>query len=331
MAHPDIRVLVMAVGSPLGQSILKAVQQSALPSRVFVADISRLAAGFHISQAEPVVLPLVKDADYFERLTQFVNAQRINVVFPVIAPEHKFFAQHEAFFRDRGVHIVSCAPDVYELCNDKYRSMVFLRERGIGAPDTELCVKDAAIEAFLERNTFPVLLKPRFGASSADIFKAIDKDRLFGILRGFCRDYFVVQTFLDDPRDYTVGTYISRDRTFRATFVIERELKFGLSYRGKVICDEGIRTHCLAIGEATQATHSINVQLKMVDGKPFTYEINPRLSSTTSVRAHFGFNEPDLIMRDLFGSLEGFSLQTRTGQFMRYWQEAYLEDTQPAR
>lgn len=326
MVKAPVNVLVLAVGAPLGQSIIKALQISKMTLRIHAADISDLAAGLHFPGVFPVILPLVRDPSYIARLTAYIHEHHIQAIFPVIAPEHEFFARHSAYFQNMGVAILSCDAAVYRLCNDKYESMIHLRSLGVDAPDTGLCRDDDEVDQFLARNTFPVFVKPRSGASSADIFKVANREQLFGILRVFPRDYFVVQAFLDDPRDFTAGVYVSRDRSVRSTLLIERELKFGLSYRGTIFEDEGLADYCLRVAEAISSCYSINVQFKIVGGRPYAYEINPRLSSTTSVRAHFGFNEPDMILHELQGRLGDYVLTKRCGRFTRYWQEHYLED-----
>lgn len=326
MADASLNVLVLAVGSPLGQSIIKALQISRLPLRIHAADISDLAAGLYLPGVRSVILPRVKDPTYLEQLTAYIHEHEIRAIFPVIAPEHEFFARHADDLRNVGVEILSCSPEVYQLCNDKYQSMLFLRSMGVDAPDTALCHDDDEVDQFLARNAFPVFIKPRAGASSADIFKVRNRDQLFGILGVFPRDYFVVQAFLDDARDFTAGVYVSRDRSLRSTLLIERELKFGLSYRGSIFEDEGLTDYCLKVAEAISSYYSINIQFKIVGGRPYAYEVNPRLSSTTSVRAHFGFNEPDMILHEIQGRLEAYTLTKRCGRFTRYWQEHYLED-----
>lgn len=327
MAEIELNVLVLAVGSPLGQSIVKALKVSQLPLRIHVADISDLAAGLHFPGVCSVILPLVKEPTYFGCLTSYIRQHHIDAIFPVIGPEHVFFSQHAEHFRNEGVEILSCAPDVYRLCHDKYESMIHLRSKGIDAPDTTLCVEADEIERFLDRNTFPVFIKPRSGASSADVFKIRSRDQLFGMLRAFPQDYFVAQAFLDDPRDFTAGVYVSRDRSFRSTLLIERELKFGLSYRGTIFEDEALSDYCLKVADAIPSYYSINVQFKVINGRPYAYEINPRLSSTTSVRAHFGFNEPEMILHEIQGKLADYAVTKRCGRFTRYWQEHYLENS----
>lgn len=316
----------MAVGSPLGQSILKAVLGSSLPSTIHVADISKNAAGLYMGNVVPVIFPLIKAPEYFKTLTEYIDKHAINMIFPTIAEEHIFFAEHEEYFKQRQIHIATCAPETFEICNDKFQSMIFLRKHGIDAPETILCSNKVDVENFLSRTAFPVVLKPRFGASSNDVFIVKGAEEYRGITSAYPDDYFILQEFLSDQADYTVGTFVSQDSSFKETFIIDRKLKFGLSYSGQVIENEDITQHCIQVANVLQSVFSINLQLKLEKGKPFTYEINPRLSSTTSIRAHFGFNEPDMIMRDFFNIKPlAPNVKARSGHFSRFWEEYYQD------
>lgn len=321
-----VNVLVMAVGSPLGQSILKAVKSSLYVDQIYAADINELASGLYFDNVKPVILPLVKENDYFDVLTDFVEKNNIRVIFPTIALEHEFFAKHTAYFHERKVGVVSCDASVFEICNDKYESMQFLKQNSIAAPSTILGCDRDAIEEFITCYGFPVVIKPRNGASSNDVFIVKSRERLLALLGAYPEDYFVVQQYLEDPKDYTAGVYVSSLADFSDVIIFERNLKFGLSYSGKIISDTKLKEYCLSISTALQSSYSINIQFKMVAGQPYCYEINPRLSSTTSVRAHFGFNEPDMIIRDMIGIKPLREHQpAQSGVFMRYWEEKYLE------
>ena len=319
-----MKVLVMAVGAPLGQSIVKALRLSSLKPEIHVADISPLAAGLHLGEKHHVVLPLVRDPSYGKALADYITEHGIRVIFPTIAAEHDYFAAHEAEMAALGVQIATCSPKTFAVCNDKYESMMALRRGGLNAPDTVVCREVQEVEAFLDRNSFPVVLKPRSGASSNHVFIAKDRKQLDALTGAFDPGYFVAQEFLPDPKDYTVGVYISRDGTFRDAFALERNLKFGLSYSGYVCDNEAIRQYAMGAAALVGATFSVNVQLKLKDGAAFAYEINPRLSSTTGIRAQFGFNEPDLILREFAGLPLDHPQKARTGEFARYWEEIYL-------
>jgi len=322
-----VSVLVMAVGSPLGQSIYKALRASALKLALFRADISDMAAGFHLDDhATNIILPLVRSEHYDDALTACLREHRIDIVFPVISPEHEFFARHASRLAAAGIRVVTPDPGLYALCNDKYRSMQVLRDKGVRVPATALCRPSPELDALLARGTFPLIVKPRVGASSQSVFVVRSAGQLHAVIEAFPDLEFVVQEYLPDPEEFTVGVYMSRDGRFRRTIVIRRELKFGLSYRGEVIEDDRISAYSIDVCAKLGLHFSTNVQLKMEDGEPCAFEINPRLSSTTSVRAHFGFNEPEMILREEFGELTGDACRPTTGRFMRYWQEIYLHD-----
>jgi carbamoyl-phosphate synthase large subunit len=55
------------------------------------------------------------------------------------------------------------------------------------------------------------------------------------------------------------------------------------------------------------------------------FEVNPRFSSTTPVRAHFGVNEPELAIREYVLGETLPHISARPGAVMREWQEIYLE------
>lgn len=319
-------VLVMAAGSPLGQSIYKALTQSTLSLNLYRADISEMAAGFYLNDnaATNIILPLVKSDKYFDKFKKVIRKFNIEVIFPIISVEHDFFATHIDYFKSRDIKVITPEKSLYDLCNDKFLSMTYLKDKGIKTPDTELCEDNGRIDSFLMRNNFPVVMKPRYGASSHNVFVVEDRKHLLAIADAFPQNYFVAQEFLPTDEEYTVGVYISKDHSFKKSFIINRELKFGLSYKGEVVVNKQISDYCLTICSTLGMSYSTNVQLKMIGGEPCAFEINPRLSSTTAVRAHFGFNEPEMVMWELFYDISEFKCQARTGKFMRYWEEVYI-------
>lgn len=319
-----INVMIMAIGSPLGQSIYKAVRASNYVDKIHVADIGQFAAGLYFEQVIPVIFPLVREDSYFDVVTDYIKKNNIKLIFPTIALEHEFFAQHKNFFLSLDIKVVSCHPDVFKVCNDKFESMRFLNKHQISAPATVLADNHGAVSDLIEQYDFPLIIKPRNGVSSTDIFIVKDRERLFSLLASYPQGYFVVQQYLDDEKDYTAGVYVSSSRKFMDVIIIERVLNFGLSYSGKVILDDTLKEYCLSIAKALNSTYSINIQFKMLNNIPYCYEINPRLSSTTSIRAHFGFNEPDMVIRDMMG-IEPLrdNVPQLTGSFMRYWDEIY--------
>ncbi len=315
---------VSAAGSPLGQSIYKALRTSNLDIDIYMTDISHTAAGFFLNKKEKnTILPLVNSKEYKEAFFSFLQEKNIQVFFPTITQDYVFIDNYRDEIKKIGVLIGGAGYSTYELCNDKFFCFEKLRIGGIKIPKTFLVNHSEIHHLKLE---FPVILKPRFGASSNDIFKVESMEKLTALLLCFPEGYFIGQEYMSDLDEYTIGVYRSLDKSIERAFVIKRELKFGLSYKGEVLDSNEIANYALEVCRTLGTEFSANVQLKIHNGEPYAFEVNPRLSSTTSVRAKFGFNEPELIIRDLFNDLDNYNWDMKKGSFMRYWEEVYLEE-----
>ncbi len=325
MQGKNVNILITALGSPLGQSIYKAIRMSPLNINIYGSDVSDLAAGLEFSGVQKVSLPRVSDPTFLDELKVILERENIRIIFPVLASEHEIFIKNQCYFEENGIYIVSSSPETFTVCNDKYESMRYLGSRGVTVPMTVLASESHARNQFLNTNTFPVLLKPRFGASSNDVFIAEDMKMLNALVSAFKPGYFVLQQFLSEPEEFTVGVMTSNVTCRRKAFILERNLKFGLSYSGVVVINEVIEKYCLNIASLLEAKHSINIQLKMQNGIPYVYEVNPRLSSTTSIRAHFNFNEPEMIIKEVIGIEYDFFAPHTMGSFSRYWEELYRD------
>jgi carbamoyl-phosphate synthase large subunit len=72
------------------------------------------------------------------------------------------------------------------------------------------------------------------------------------------------------------------------------------------------------------ARGAINIQARIKEGIPKTFEINPRFSATCPMRSAAGVNEPDLVFRN---AVLGEDLKINDYQrllCMRYWNEVYV-------
>ncbi len=325
MIQKPITVLVTAVGSPLGQSITKALTMSHLPLRIVISDISPIAAGFFLNkQNNNLILPPVADKNFDRMLKQAILKYDIDCIFPVLEIEHQYFHHESSWFRERDIRIVTLEKTILDRCYDKYACMMHLKKAGITVPDTIIAEPGLSLQKFLKTHPFPLFLKPNVGASNTNTFLVTSTKQLLALLSTQKKQYFILQTHIPSIPEYTVGVYRSRDASFERTCVIERELKFGLSYKGTVIKNTTINLYALSVARALGLYYSSNVQLRLEGGVPFAFEVNPRLSSTTSVRAHFGFNEPEMILLELFDTIRAYTKRLRYGSFTRAWEEFYL-------
>jgi carbamoyl-phosphate synthase large subunit len=318
-----MKVLVTAAGSPLGQSVTKALLVSSLKPNILISDSTQAAAGRHLfSDLNCYLTPGVMDPDYDEFITSKLVSEKIDLVFPLLGVEFSYFQRNSLKFSDLGIQIV--APKSYAAlrAENKFESIALVKKAGLSYPQTILVNSQDDIYRFFAEGNSKGVLKPVYGASSAEIHFVNTPSEASAITQLRSPGHFVLQEFMPGP-EFTVGVHRSHNSDSAYSIAIERDLKFGLSYSGKVIFNKKIEQYAIDVVSALGLFDSNNVQLKLVNNQPVLFEINPRLSSTTSVRAHFGFNEPEMILRDRLLNESINPPKIKQGNFSRYWEEVY--------
>ena len=91
--------------------------------------------------------------------------------------------------------------------------------------------------------------------------------------------------------------------------------------------DGSIATLTRDVFESFDLWGPTNIQLRKTEAGPRIFEVNPRFSSSAVMRAHFGFNEAELCLRDVVLGEPLAPPVIRPGHALRYWDEIYVEPT----
>jgi carbamoyl-phosphate synthase large subunit len=222
---------------------------------------------------------------------------------------------------DHGLLLPIPPRTVVDIGMDKLRTAAFLDQHGFAHPRF---AKVAATE--IERvDWYPVVVKPAIGGGgSVDCFLAQSPRELACLaeLLGDRATTMMVQEYVGTPDDeYTVGVLHDLDGRLVNSIAIRRELHSQLNVRIRarnrtarrdlgpmLVISSGyshgviddfpdVRAQCEAVSAALGVRGPVNIQCRMVDGGVQIFEINPRFSGTTSLRAMVGYNEPDALVR----------------------------------
>jgi carbamoyl-phosphate synthase large subunit len=317
-----IRVAVTGVGNPLGQNIFKALEASSLPLRLYALDANPMSAGF-FGKGVPILCSRADAPGYVEELIAFLKRELIAAVFFGTEAEPAKLRPYRARIEaETSTCLMVNDTAVLAIADDKYLTASALAEAGLDHPASAPAEDRQAVEALVAKCGFPLIAKPRKGSASRGLARIDTREQLDAYLRS---GLVIQECLLPDNAEYTVGIYRCRDGRIVATTVIHRELDFGLTYRGIVRQDDRIAAYAEQVMVAIGAVGSGNVQLRLTARGPVCFEINPRFSSTTPVRAHFGVNEPELAIREYVLGETLPHISARAGGVMREWREIYLE------
>ena len=356
MRPEPIPVLVTAIGGGgHGEQILKALRLAPEGSYFIVGgDANPYCPQFPLVD-QAVILPRTDAPDFLDAVLAVCARMNIRALFHGREPELKMYSDHRQVFAERGILLPINPAAVIDTCFDKIATAEFLARNGFDPPRFRQVRTAADLDGI---GWFPVVVKPAVGSGgSANCFLA-QTPRQLALLAEYLMlegAGFMVQEYVGTPEsEYTVGVLHDLDGRFINSIAVRRELKSQLNIRtaarnmtGRkdlgptLVISSGV-SHgyvdrfpevtgpCEKIAAALGARGAINFQCRLAGGKVMIFEINPRFSGTTSIRALMGYNEPDLLLRH---HLRGEELTPyfsyRTGMVLRSLSET-LVPSEPA-
>lgn len=322
------RILVTGAGSGVGQGVMKALRMSSLPIEIIAADIHYLNAGLYRAD-EAILIPKVEAPGSLEKITQILKEQSIDMVLIGSEFDLEFFSanQHE-IEKKSGARVLASPLETVEIANDKFKTAHFLKQNNL--PYAESFASKNLNEAVEcgQRWGYPFLIKPRRGTSSRHVHVLNSESDLKKMYESVPEP--MLQKLIDKPssvlkNEYTCSIFKCRDGKLLGPFTARRTLRSGHSWVVEVKTFEEMRPLLKAIGEKLAITGPLNIQLILTEKGPVPFEFNARFSGTTAVRAHYGFNEPEMAVRHYLFGENNISYQIRNGLAFRYSEEVFVD------
>ena len=320
-----INVLVTAIGGGgQGDQILKALLLvNHGRYRIFGADAKAGCAQAALVE-DFSILPPARDSSYLNNLLALCRRWEIRALFHGCEPELELFSENRKIIEEAGIFLPINSSELIKLCMNKLALNVRLNELGFASP-RHIIVTEANDLSSID--WYPVVVKPSVGGGgSSSVYIAQNYKELTALSDylglGEISSKFFIQEYIGRPEDeFTVGILHDLNGKFVESIAVRRDLSGSLNVRmvvpnrtnkqalGKrLVISSGISQgsigkypeltqQCRKIAEALHSHGPLNIQCRFVEGKAMIFEINPRYSGTTSLRAMVGFNEPDLMIR----------------------------------
>lgn len=322
MSEP-LSVLVLGVGGNVSQGILKALALSALPVRVIGACVGPQSMGLYTVDAA-YVSPSARDPQFVPWLIDICRREGVRAVLSGVEPVVAAIAAHKAEIEAAtGAICLVSAPDALAVGDDKLRTCRWLETHDFNTPRYADSADSAALARLAAGAGYPLIAKPRAGKSAEGILTLHRQTDLDYIAT---RPDYVVEEYLGDAdSEYTVGCFVGRDGRVRGSIAMRRQLHQGTTVFAQIGDYPDVRAEAERIAAALRPVASCNVQLRMHQGRPVTFEINVRFSGTTPMRARLGFNEVEAALRHYVLGEDMLNLpQVTEGIAIRYWNELYV-------
>jgi len=330
-------VLIAGIGgASLGTEIFKSLM-IAKRYTIYGCDISPYAFGHYQNGFYSTFL--VDPNHYVESIRTICLKHNIRAVIPGGEQPMILLGPYQDEFNALGIKITSNTSEVITVCANKDRLFDHFHTLNIPCPQTIHVRHESELIDF----PCPCIIKPASGTGGSQmVFLASTKKEAKQYLSYILQntEIALVQEYISvDEGEFTIGVLslpnkklvgsIALQRLFHAKLSVMSKTNIGLISSGYSqglidlfpdLCEQAEK-----IAIALHSAGPINIQGRVRNGILLPFEINPRFSASTYLRAMAGFNEIDIYLQYVLYGIESFSLQVRPGYYLRSLSETFID------
>lgn len=267
-----------------------------------------------------LLAPNTSDEYYFDWLSDVIKKYNVDMIIPCIEADMIAWNKRRDFLQTLGVCVLLNNEKLISLCSDKWSFYEELVKNDL--PYRIETLISGSFEEIKERFGLPFLLKPRCGFASRGIVKVTDKD-IFENNKKNLGTVLMAQPIVGtDDEEYTISAFFDEDSKLCCYQQLRRKLsKVGYTEFAETVNLEGIGDVLTRLASVFKPVGPTNFQFRM-EGNGFKLlEINPRISSSTSIRTKFGYNEA-LMSIEYFGKgILPQQVKQKKGMVIRYTED----------
>ena len=317
---------ITGTGSLIGQAIIKSIVRSEFKSdyNLIGFDYFKDTVGSLFCNKNYILPDIYIDkklyTKWIDEIIKVIIKEKINIIFLGVDFELQLMSENKLDIEKKtGCKIIVSNSEVIKICNDKFLTYNFLKDNNLNFPQTIL---PNEIDNYDLK--FPLIVKPRIGARSRDVFLVKNKKELYEKI-DLVNNPIIQENIGDILSEYTCGI-IYLDNHVQECIVLRRSLKDGNTFisEHKFDFDKKIKHYVIKIAKKLKPYGACNFQLRIdKKGIPKLFEINPRHSGTTYIRSLFGFNEIIFILKKELENKK-FDFKISEGKAIRYFEEKII-------
>ena len=343
-----ITILLTGAGAPGAPGIIKCLRKNGERDiKIVGVDMNENSAGRRIVDVFYTV-PAARDDNYIPEIKKICEAEKVDIILPLVTRELIKYGQAEEDFRKMGIVISISDLSALKIINNKANLLSAMRDLGMETPEFVIANTAAEVREGIAKLGYPqkaVCVKGAEGNGSRGV-RILDPGRSR-------YDLF----FNEKPNSLYIG-YNELMETLEEKSEIPQMLVMeylpGQEYGVDALCDHG-KVLCMA-GRYNYAVNSsipqgciienreepFRIAKKIIEemnvdgninfdfmydanGNPRLIEINPRLSATIVSYAPAGVNFPYLRMKQLLGEDLGDLKVTEGIRMQRRYNEIFFD------
>jgi len=345
MKKKQISVLITGAGGAgsLGRELMKTLELANNDYKIVVTNSSSLSIGLY-ENVRSYIISQASSKNYINDILNICKKEKIDVVIGGSEPEIKKLAKNNDLFIKNKIILLTNSIKIIRLCSDKLKLSEFLIKNKIKCPKTFSFQKPDDIKQI---KSYPVVIKPRSGSGSRNVFLANDNDEVI-FFTNYLKKYGsepIIQEYINNfEEEFTIGVLYSDKGKLKTSIGMKRILEGGMSTRDirinpkdkkKSVISSGISQGYFdnfyeikqfgeKIAKILDSDGPINIQCRKIKNEIFIFEINPRFSGTITSRSLVGINEPDILIQYKIFNEQPNIQKIKKGYVMKDLREKYI-------
>lgn len=270
--------------------------------------------------------PYTTDPAYIDWLCRVIAKHRVDMIIPGINDDVLKWNKHRRQLEAAGTTPLLNNPDLIELCADKW-----LFHQKLNADGSKYLIQSRLEGSFTELELaygLPFLLKPRRGFASKGII-LVKSEAVFNEHKANIGDVLMVQPIVgNEETEYTISAFFDGDSKLCCLMGLRRKLApEGFTEKAVVDMPPHAEQAITELSELLKPVGPTNFQFRLHNDELKLLEINPRISSATSMRARFGYNESNMAANYYLGGTAPDQPAIQRGYAVRYTEEHIFYDS----
>ncbi|HSX15572.1 MAG TPA: ATP-grasp domain-containing protein [Candidatus Saccharimonadales bacterium] len=270
--------------------------------------------------------PKTTDPTYIDWLCGIIQKHKVDMIIPGINDDMLAWNEHRGRLEATGAFVMLNNQKLIELCGDKWAFYERLKAAGSRyLIDSRL---DGTFADLKKDFGLPFLLKPRRGFASKGIV-SIDSEETFNRHKANLGEVVMAQPIVgDNESEYTVSAFFDENSNMCCLMSLRRKLaKEGFTEKAAVAMPPDSEAAIRELAKSLKPVGPTNFQFRVHKGELKLLEINPRVSSATSIRAGFGYNENVMAVEYFLDGVVPKQPEIREGYAVRYTEDYFFYDS----
>jgi carbamoyl-phosphate synthase large subunit len=271
------------------------------------------------------IAPKTVEDHYFDWLSATIKKYDVDMIIPGIEIDMITWNKERQRLIKMGASPLLNNAKLIVLCTDKWKFYQKLKAAG-----SSLAIESRTQGTYdqLEHDLgMPFILKPRSGSASKGFVKIEKREDFLEYQDRFGAELMAQPLVGDDAHEYTVSGFFDKDSKLICHMGLKRKLSNdGFTEKAQVVFLEGVEAALEELAFILKPLGPTNFQFRTDHGNLKLLEINPRISSATSIRTAFGYNECAMSVNYFLFNQLPKKPAIREGRAVRYTEDHIFYD-----